>query len=832
MKTRFIFLLVFLLLFTATFFSQNRIFGTVTDESGQPLSGVRVSIVNAINIVAEYYTWTDRNGNYNWTFSEIKNDESIQVTFEKTGYEPYYTRFDSAIQQDIVLKRDTKLLEEFQVMGTRSNDLSTSKLKIKQSNLLEKNNFGKDLPFLLEATPSVVTTSDAGAGVGYTGIRIRGVDASRINVTINGIPVNDPESHDVYWVNMPDLTSSISDMEIQRGIGTSTNGAAAFGANLNIKTDNISANSYGILDNSYGSFNTLKNTIKAGTGLINGKFSMDVRLSQILSDGFIDRASSNLKSYFVSGAYVGKKSVVKAVAFSGKEITYQSWYGTPESRILGNIDSMNAYADRNYLSDEERANLLNSGRTYNYYTYGNQVDNYQQDNYQLHFTHRFNPKLVLNVAGHYTYGRGYYEEYRKGDDLSSYGLDTVFSGNDTIAQSDLIRRRWLDNDFLGSVYSLTYSDKDLQLIFGGSANTYIGRHFGEVIWVRFASNGELGDRYYDEIGRKSELSNYLKASYKWKNFNFLGDFQYRHIDYSFIGNDQVDGVIKDIEQNVTFNFFNPKFQISYLLSQGQYNQNIFLSYGIGNREPVRRDFRQSTPLSRPKAERMRDLEVGYILSAKRFNFLTNLYFMDYTNQLILTGEINDVGGYTRTNVKDSYRAGIELTSRYLLLSEVNQDLSIEAGITLSRNKIQLFNEYIDAYSDTEPYYTQQVIQHENTDLAFSPTVNAFGGLNYRHKGLACNWTTKYVGRQYLDNTSNEYRSIDPFTFSNLTLAFIIPNKLTKEVSLGLQVNNVFNTMYENNGYTFSYLYNGTMTTENFYYPQAGRNFMARLLIKF
>ena len=831
MKTGFIFLPLFVLLFTPTFFSQNRIFGTVTDESGKPLSGVRVSIINAINTVAEYYTWTDKNGNYSWTFSEVKNDESIQVTFEKTGYEPYYTRFDSAIQQDIVLKRDTKLLEEFQVMGTRSNDLSTSKLKIKQSNLLEKNNFGKDLPFLLEATPSVVTTSDAGAGVGYTGIRIRGVDASRINVTINGIPVNDPESHDDYWVNMPDLTSSISDMEIQRGIGTSTNGAAAFGANLNIKTDNISANSYGILDNSYGSFNTLKNTIKAGTGVINGKFSMDVRLSQILSDGFIDRASSNLKSYFVSGAYVGKKSVVKAVAFSGKEITYQSWYGTPESRITGNVDSMNGYADRNFLSDEERENLLNSGRTYNYYTYRNQVDNYQQDNYQLHFTHRFNPKLVLNVAGHYTYGRGYYEEYRRGDDLSSYGLDTVFTGNDTVTETDLIRRRWLDNDFLGSVYSLSYSDKDLQVIFGGSANTYIGRHFGEVIWARFASNGELGDRYYDEIGRKSEVSNYLKASYKWKNFNFLGDLQYRHIDYSFIGNDQVDGVIKDIEQNVTFDFFNPKFQISYLLSQGQYNQNVFLSYGIGNREPVRRDFRQSTPQSRPKAERMRDLEVGYILSSKRFNFLTNLYFMDYTNQLILTGEINDVGGYTRTNVKDSYRAGIELTSRYLLLSEFNQDLSIEAGITLSRNKIQLFNEYIDAYSDTEPYYTQQVIQHENTDLAFSPTVNAFGGLNYRYKGLACNWTTKYVGRQYLDNTSNEYRSINPFTFSNLTLAFIIPNKLTKEVSLGLQVNNVFNTMYENNGYTFSYLYNGTMTTENFYYPQAGRNFMARLLIK-
>jgi iron complex outermembrane receptor protein len=832
MKTRSIFLTVFLCALSFHFFSQSNIFGTVTDESGLPLSGVKVSIDRPNYGLSEYYTFTDRKGNFNWSFDEMKEDETIQVTFEKMGFEPYLkvlTKTDAAIKQDVKLKRDTKLLEEFQVMGTRTNEFSTSTLKIKKSNLLEKNNFGKDLPFLLESTPSVVTTSDAGTGVGYTGIRIRGVDASRINVTINGIPVNDPESHDVYWVNMPDLTSSISNMEIQRGIGTSTNGAAAFGANLNIKTDDISANSYGVLDNSYGSFNTFKNTIKAGTGLINGKFSMDVRLSQILSDGYIDRASSNLKSYFLSAAYVGKKSVVKVVAFSGKEITYQSWYGTPESRLNGNVDEMNAYADRNYLSDEERLNLLNSGRTYNYYTFGNQVDNYQQDNYQLHVTHRFNPKLVFNVAGHYTYGRGYYEEYRKGDDLSSYGLDTVFTGNDTVTQSDLIRRRWLDNDFVGGVYSLTYSDKDFQLIFGGSANTYIGRHFGEVIWARFASNGELGDRYYDEIGRKSELSNYLKASYKWKKFNFLGDLQYRHIDYAFVGNDQVDGVIKDIEQNVTFDFFNPKFQISYLISQGKYNQNVFLSYGIGNREPVRRDFRQSTPQSRPKPETMRDLEVGYVLSSKRFNFLTNLYFMDYTNQLVLTGEINDVGGYTRTNVKDSYRAGVELTSRYLIFSDYNQDLSVEAGLTLSRNKIQQFTEYVDEY--LEPYYTQKVIEHKNTDLAFSPNVNAFAGLNYSYKGLNLGWTTKYVGRQFLDNTSDVNRSINPFSFSNLLFSFVIPTKVLKEATIGLQVNNIFNTMYENNGYTFSYIYAGQMTTENFYYPQAGRNFMLRLLIK-
>ena len=831
MKTRSIFTSFILFYLSFHFFGQTRIFGTVSDESGLPVSGVKVSIDRQNHSISEYYTWTDRKGYYNWTFSEIKDNEFIRITFEKIGFELYsfnLSKQDAAIQHDVKLKRDTKLLEEFQVMGTRNTDISTTSLKVNKINLLERNNFGKDLPFLLETTPSVVTTSDAGAGIGYTGIRIRGVDASRINVTINGIPVNDPESHDVYWVNMPDLTSSINNIEIQRGIGTSTNGAASFGANLNIKTDDISPSSYGILDNSYGSFNTIKNTIKAGTGLINGKFSMDVRLSQILSDGYIDRASSNLKSYFLSGAYVGKKSVIKAVAFSGKEITYQSWYGTPESRITGNVDEMNAYADRNYLSDEERQNLLNSGRTYNYYTYSNQVDNYQQDNYQLHFTHRFNSKLVMNIASHYTKGRGYYEEYRKGDDLSSYGLDTVFMGNDTITQSDLIRRRWLDNDFIGGVYSLTYDDKNFQLIYGGSLNTYIGRHFGEVIWARFASNGELGDRYYDETGQKSEFSNYLKGSYKWKKLTVLGDLQYRHINYSFLGTDQVDGMIKDVEQTVKFDFFNPKFQLNYLLNQGKYNQNLFLSYGIGHREPVRRDFRQSTPTSRPKAEQMRDLEVGYSLSAKKFNFVTNVYFMDYTNQLILTGQINDVGGYTRTNVKDSYRAGIELTGRYRIL----QTLSAEAGITLSQNKIKQFDEYIDVYLDIDPYFTQTVIIHNNTDLAFSPNINAFAGLNYSYNGINLGWTTKYVGRQFLDNTSDVNRSIKPFTFSNLNISYLIPNKILKELSLGFQLNNLFNAKYENNGYTFSYVYAGQMTTENFYYPQAGRNYMLRLVIKF
>ena len=819
MKTR-IFLITALCALSFNFFAQNNLFGTVIDQSGNPIPGTNVTVEGG-----NYGTYTDRNGSF-----KINNIPSqlLVLLFEAPGL--FVTKkdikpsdFNSSIQ--ITLYTNTKNLEEVQVLSTRSFEQTTSATTINRTDLIEKNNFGQDIPTLLEASPSVVTTSDAGTGIGYSGIRIRGVDASRINVTINGIPVNDPESHDVYWVNMPDLASSIESMQVQRGVGSSTNGAAAFGASLNIKSQDISSAAFGVLDNTYGSFNTLKTTIKAGTGLINNKFSLETRLSRITSDGFIDRATSDLRSYYLAASYVGKKSVLKAITFSGKEITYQSWYGTPESRVNGNVTEMNAYADRNGLSEEERANLLNSGRTYNFYTYENEVDNYQQDNYQLHFTHSFKPNLIMNLAGHYTYGRGYYEEYRKDNDLSDYGYNPVIVGNDTVTSTDLIRRRWLDNDFIGGIYSLQYNVSKLKLLFGGAANTYIGRHFGEVIWARFAADGEIRDRYYDNEAQKTEFSNYLKASYRFDQLSFSADLQFRHVNYSFLGIDDVSGQLLDLKQNVQFNFFNPKVGVNYSINSRQF---ISATFGIANREPVRKDFRESTAENHPKAENMRDLEIGYAYNYKKLAINTNIYWMDYTNQLILTGQINDVGGYTRTNAKESCRAGIELAGRYKIISS----LALSGAFTLSQNKIKQFNEYLDEYLDDEPYYTQQLIDHKNTNLAFSPTIVTSAGLTFKPlKNLSIDWLTKYVGRQYLDNTSNDNRSINPFSFSNLTLSYKIEKKFFEEITFGFLVNNIFNALYSNNGYTFSYIYGGQITSENFYYPQAGRNFMFRILMK-
>jgi len=820
MKTRLFLIGVFYAL-NFNFFAQNTLFGTVRDQKGEPLPGTNVTVEGG-----NYGTYTDQNGSF-----RINNlpTQVIVLLFELPGLastkrEIKPSDFNKAIE--VKMNTNTKNLEEVQVVSTRAIESSTSITTIRKTNPLEKKNFGQDIPTLLEATPSVVTTSDAGTGIGYTGIRIRGVDASRINVTINGIPVNDPESHDVYWVNMPDLASSIENLQVQRGVGTSTNGAAAFGASLNIKSQDISNSAFGVLDNSIGSFNTFKTTIKAGTGLINNKFSLETRLSKINSDGYIDRASADLRSYYLAGAYVGKKSVVKAIAFSGKEVTYQSWNGTPESRIKGDVDEMNAFVDRNKLSEKDSANLLNSGRTYNFYTYENEVDNYQQDNYQLHFTHSFKPNLIMNVAGHYTYGRGYYEQYRKDDDLSDYGYNPIILGNDTITSTDLIRRRWLDNDFIGGVYSLQYNLSKLQLTFGGAANTYIGRHFGEVIWARFAADGEIRDRYYDNNAQKTEFSNYLKATYRPINRILItGDLQYRHVNYSFLGIDDVSGELLDLEQNVQFNFFNPKVAINYALNT---QQIIFASFGIANREPVRKDFRESTPENRPKYENMRDLELGYTYNAPKINVTTNIYWMDYTNQLILTGQINDVGGYTRTNTKNSYRAGIELIGSYKIISS----LRLNGAVTFSQNKIKQFDEFVDEYLDDEPYFTQQIISHSNTDLAFSPNVVANGGFSFMPlKNFTIDWMSKYVSRQYLDNTSNKNRSINPFTFSNITLSYTLNNVLFKEITFGVLVNNVFNSFYSNNGYTFSYIYGGETTTENFYYPQAGTNFLGRILIK-
>ena len=805
--------------------AQSQVTGKVTDIKNQPLVGVRVQSADGRTVS------TNTNGEF--ILNDISPNEIltidqpgygiIQVTVpERRGKWDMPKAFDTL---RVVLPLSSKKLDEVACISIRLAPEATNITKLDKQGLNAKN-YGQDVPFLLDQMPSVVTTSDAGNGIGYSGIRVRGIDASRLNVTINGIPVNDPESNDVYWVNMPDLVSSTQSLDFQRGVSASTNGAAAFGASLNLKTNDIVDQATAKLDASYGSFNSFKTSIQANTGLIKGKYFVETRLSKIGSQGYIDRASSNLQSWYLSTGWVGKQTVLKGVAFSGKEITYQSWYGTPESVVFGNAADRNAYADRNGLTDAERQNLLNSGRTYNYYTYQNQVDHYQQDNFQVHLTHRFkNSKWVANAAGHYTHGKGYYEELRNEDSLSLYHLTPVILGGDTIATSELIRRRWLDNQFVGSVYGLTYQGTKIQITTGGAVNDYRGKHFGEVIWARFASKGNLGDRYYDESANKWEVSHYLKVQKSFHKFKGIADLQYRHVSYQFLGIDFVSGMLKEVTQSVNFNFFNPKLALFYQISA---KHQCYASLGRSNREPVRRDFRESTPSSRPKSEALTDIELGYTWQDRGLVFKTNLYHMDFDNQLVLTGQINDVGAYTRTNIKKSFRQGIEIEAKYKRI----KNLEINGNVTLSRNKAMNYVDYLDVYLDSIPYQTQQATTYAQTTLSFSPSVIAGVGLTYTipNWNLSLDWTSKFVGKQFMDNI--ETSELPAFNYSSFGLRKTFKTKENTVIQLSGIVNNVFNQMYSNNGYAFAYASGGQKTTERFFYPQAGRNFMLRVSFGF
>lgn len=797
-------------------FSQNTINGKVIGTNGSPISGVKVEIQNTF-----FKTFTNAKGEF--MFTKL-NSEKYIIELSKTGFIPQgeTIKLDGSDQNlTIKLTEHFKLIEEVSVTGIRATPNTPTTYSEVNKAKIEESNYGQDLPYLLNSLPSTVVTSDAGAGVGYSGIRIRGVDPTRTNVTINGIPVNDSESHGVYWVNMPDLASSVENIQVQRGVGTSTNGASAFGASINIKTNDINREAYAVLDNSFGSFNTMKNTIKAGTGLINEKFTLDMRLSRVNSGGYIDRATSDLKSYYASGAWVGKKSLLRATVFSGKERTYQAWYGTPQSVVNGNVDSINAYADRNYITGSDSVNLLNSGRTYNYYTYDNEVDNYQQDHYQLHFNHRFLKTLKLTTALHYTRGKGYFEQYKAGEDFSDYGFTPLVISNDTITQTNLIRRRWLDNHFYGGVFSLSHDKGPLNVVFGGGINQYIGGHYGEVIWAEFASDSDIRDRYYDNDAIKTEAHSYLKGTYKLGKLTLFGDVQYRHIDYAFVGIDDVNGSIEELDQNLAFDFINPKGGFMYDFNA---RNNAYFSAAVANREPVRKDFRESTSENRPEVENLVNFELGYRYKGQKLMLNANAYYMHYNNQLVLTGQINDVGDYTRTNVDESFRAGIELEAGY----HIFKNLSVTGNVTLSENKITEFNEYVDNY-DT---YVQTVYEHKNTDLSFSPNIIAAAGLNYEPiKNMSINFTGKHVGEQFLDNTSTDTRKLNAYTTFNLQMQYTIKDVLFKEITLGVMVNNLFNELYENNGYTWGYISGGKRTVENFYYPQAGRNFMVRVLFK-
>jgi len=802
--------LVISTLLSTSAFAQKTLTGQITDqEDGKPLPG---ATVRAGEIRG---TTTDANGRF--TLRNISDNIGIlEITY--IGYQTI--KLDAATLSEakpleIKLQKSTFQADEVIVNATRVTDKNGMAYTNVTAEALNKQNLGQDLPVLLNFTPSLVSTSDAGGGVGYTGIRIRGTDATRINVTVNGIPYNDAESQGVYWVNMPDFASSVSSIQIQRGVGTSTNGAGAFGATVNISTNQFRKEAYAELNNSYGSFNTFKNTIKIGSGLVKDKFTFDARLSRVSSDGYVDRASSELHSYYLSGAYFGGKSFVRVNVFSGKENTYQSWNGVPEAKLRGDREGILSYIDRNGLDDQDAQNLLNSdNRTYNSYTYKNEIDNYRQDHYQVVSSHTLTNNLTLNVNGFLVRGLGYYEQYRKNDKFSNYNLPNVVSGSDTISRTDLIRRRWLNNYFYGSTFSLDYNSfKKLTASIGGGYTHYDGDHYGEIIWARTAGATENDQRYYFNKGIKSDFNIYGKLYYQFtEKLNAFADLQFRNVGHKIDGTDN-DLISFAFDQ--TYSFLNPKAGITYQLAP---QSSVYASYSVANKEPNRDDFTASTTRLFPKSERLNNVEAGFRTQHGKWAVSANYYLMHYKNQLVLTGQINDVGNSIRVNVPKSYRTGIELEGAVAF----NTHFKWNANATFSQNKIADFTEYIVNY-DTGDY---DLVNHGKSDISFSPNVIAGSQFTYSpKKNLEFALLTKYVGKQYLDNTSSETRKLDAYFTNDIRLTYTIKPAWIKEISFNFLLNNIFSEKYESNGYTYGYISGGSLIQENFYFPQAGRNFL-------
>lgn len=690
---------------------------------------------------------------------------------------------------------------------------------------IRRQNLGQDLPYLVATTPSVVTTSDAGTGIGYTGLRIRGVDPTRINVTINGIPVNDSESHGVFWVNMPDLASSVENIQIQRGVGSSTHGAGAFGATMNLQTGRMDREPFGEANSSFGSFNTRKFNLYLGSGEIGNGWQLEGRLSKIDSDGYIERASSDLQSTYLSLSRRGDRSILKADMISGRERTYQAWNGIPEPILENDPEELERYiANLGGDADRLRANLGN--RRFNEFTYENQVDNYNQDHYHLHYSYRLTGDWLLNTSLHYTYGRGYFEQYRENDRLSTYNIDPVQIGGETIERSDIIRRRWLDNHFYGAIVSSELRRERWDLTLGGGYNEYDGDHFGEVIWARFAGQSEHEERYYDNNGFKTDFNVYGKFNYRFTDaLNSYVDLQYRRVTYRFLGlrveETQAGQEIRELQQEIGLDFFNPKVGLVYRIDG---NNRAFASLSVGSREPARRDYVESTPESRPDPERLFNYELGYIAQYDRFRAGVNLYYMDYRDQLILTGAVNDVGAYVRENVPDSYRAGVELHGS----ARVSRDFTLGGSATFSRNRIPEYVHFLDNFDEGG----QISRVYENTEIAFSPSFIGKLQLEYRRNGWSASWNAEYVSRQYLDNTATRSRSIDPWTVHHLRAGYSITRTpWVSAVDLMLQVNNLFDHRFVNNGYTFGWFAGGAEQHFNYYFPQAGRNVLMKVSVR-
>jgi iron complex outermembrane receptor protein len=820
---KFSFFLIGLLLSLVSF-AQFSISGKVNDaETNRPLGAASISLYLNGKVVQNQISAD--NGSY--SFNKLKPG-AYYLVINYLSYpqaEKKVELLNSSAEVDINIKPLTQVSDECVIITVRFKNTAAATFTNISKKEIEKQNFGQDVPFLLNQTPSVVVNSDAGAGIGYTGMRIRGVDPTRTNVTINGIPVNDAESHGTFWVNTPDLASSTQSIQIQRGVGTSTNGAAAFGASVNIQTDQMGYTPYSEVSTSLGSFNSRKHTLKVGTGLMENKWAIDARLSMLKSDGFIDRSFSDLKSYFVSATRVWNHSSIKFNVFSGREQTYQAWNGVPEARLKGDVNGMVLLTQNLYMSSKDSAHLLNSGnKTYNQFTYPNQTDNYQQDHYQFFYSYNRNNRDRLNIGLHYTYGRGFYEEYRSGEPFSRYKMNDVVIGSDTISNSDFIRRRWLDNDFYGTVFSYTMDRGKRFFTFGGAINRYDGRHFGELIWAQNAAINFNNQRFYEGKSTKTDISLYGKLDYEFtKKFEGFVDLQYRGVGYQLKGEDLNGSNYIPYDFDLNFDFFNPKAGLTYQLN----GKTQFYAYaGVAHREPVRNDIIQASKNSVPKPERMYNGELGYKRYGNIFSINMNAFYMDYVNQLVNSGQVNDVGAYNRVNVPRSYRAGLE----GVFGVKIRKDLKWTYTAAYSKNRIKDFTEYVDNWD----LGGQNEIKYKNSSIAFSPEFISSSVLNYENvKGFSASWIVKTVSKQYLDNTQSEARKIDGFVVNDLVFSYEIKRqRIFKSARIGLQLNNVLGEEYQPNGYVFSGIIGGQRTDFNYFYPQAGRNFMMNLVVSF
>ncbi|QQL51592.1 TonB-dependent receptor [Mucilaginibacter ginkgonis] len=799
------------LLFAYTASAQIVLSGKITDgQNNTPLPGATVT-VNARSVAA------DAAGNYR-TADLAAGNYTIKVSFIgfKTVIETVYLADSRRLDFSLTT---ANVLDDVNIVATRASRNSPTAFTNLSRKDIQKNNLGQDLPYLLMQTPSAVTTSDAGAGVGYTGIRIRGSDGTRVNVTINGIPYNDAESQGTYFVDLPDFASSVDNIQIQRGVGTSTNGAGAFGGSINIQTAVRRDSAYAELNNAAGSYGTVKNTVSIGTGLLDNHFEFDGRLSRIRSDGYIQRSASELKSYFFSGAYFGKNNSLRLNVFSGQEKTHQAWNGV-------NADSV-AAGNRRY----NELGYIAANGTY----YPNQTDNYTQNHYQLLYNQQVSDQFSFGAALHYTKGLGYYEEYKNDASLADYGLIPVTIGGVTITNTDLVRRLWLKNDFYGVTYNLNYQPTtQFKLLLGGAYNEYKGAHYNNIEYTAQSAGISPDYEYSRNNAKKTDFNTFLRAEYETDKFLLYGDLQYRHVYYSFLG---FDRNLNNVQQTVGLNFFNPKVGITYKLNS---DNNLYASFGVGNHEPNRDDYVNSTPSSRPKAETLYDWEAGYRLHTGIFSGGINGFYMLYDNQLVLTGSLNDVGEAIRTNIKTSYRRGVEIDGRLKIIPQ----LVWAANAAISSNKVEGFQQYLFNYDTNTPVVTS----YGTTDIAFSPNLVANSELSFHplaNGEIAL--ISKYVSRQYLDNTSNinptgvpsagassfaQNRYLNSYFVNSLRLNYNFSIKAVKNIGITVLVNNIFGVKYESNGATYPDIEGGKVVNYNYFYPQVPTNFLASLNLKF